>query len=172
MIAVEAAHEMSARDVVTAEAVEVQLRGAVQVVRRLRPHLVEIDLHVGVDGFDRGPSARADVVVAKAVDVDEIELRERRRVGGDESGGSAVIDEERRYEFGGAWRGRGSLKRQSRAQEKKRTGRGAQREGQGLTISREGARHNTSSGGRGAFRAHEAQRRLVFHDAPTACTLS
>src|SRR5260221_12774649 len=149
MVAVEAAHEMSARDVVPAKAVEVQLRGAVQVVRRLRPHLVEVDLHIGVDGFDRGPGARADVVVAKAVDVDEIELRERRRIGGDESGGSAVIDEQRRYEFSGACRGRGSLKRQSRAQEKKRTGRGAQREGQGLTASRDGTRHSTRSIGEG-----------------------
>src|SRR5258706_8078966 len=120
MVAVEAAHEMSARDVVTARAVEVQLRGAVEVVRRPRPHLVEVDLHIGVEGFDRGPGARADVVVAKAVDVDEIELRERRRVGGDERGGSAVIDEQRGDEFARAG-GLGS-NRQGSAQEKRKGG--------------------------------------------------
>src|SRR5712691_2933431 len=102
MIAVEAAHEISARDVVTAKAVEVQLRGAVQVVRRLRPHLVEVDLHSGVEGFDRSPGVRGDVGVPEAVDVDEIELREPRRIGGGGSGASAVIEEERPYEFGGA----------------------------------------------------------------------
>src|SRR5712691_5208275 len=100
MIAVEAAHEISARDVVTAKAVEVQLRGAVQVVRRLRPHLVEVDLHSGVEGFDRSPGVRGDVGVPEAVDVDEIELREPRRMGGGGSGASVVIEEERPYEFG------------------------------------------------------------------------
>src|SRR5712691_3184833 len=122
MIAVEAAHEISARDVVTAKAVEVQLRGAVQVVRRLRPHLVEVDLHSGVEGFDRGPGVRGDVDVPEAVDVDEIELRERRRVGGDGSGASAVIDEERGDEFARA--GGLGRDRQGSAQ-KKRKGGGA-----------------------------------------------
>src|ERR1700716_1789714 len=123
MIAVEASHGVPARNVIAADGVEGDLGQSVLIIVDIRAVLVEVDRHVGIEGLDRRPGVRADLVIAEAVKVEKINFREPRRVGGDERGASAVVEKERLQEFA-----RGGLRREreSRAQ-KKREGRSAQR---------------------------------------------
>src|SRR5712664_1197950 len=119
MIAVEASHGVPARDVIAADGVERDLGQGVLVIVDIRGVLVEVDRHVGIDGLDRRPGVRADLVIAEAVKVEQIEFREPRRVGGDECGASAVVEKERLQEFA-----RGGLRRErpSCAQEEHKGG--------------------------------------------------
>src|SRR5439155_20335853 len=94
MIAVETSHGVPARNVIPADGVDKHRGQRVLIVVDVRAVLVEVDLHLGIEGFDCRPSVRADLVVAEAVKIELIEFRELRRVGGDESGATAVIDQE------------------------------------------------------------------------------
>src|SRR5882672_88125 len=119
MIAVETSHGVPARIVIAADGVDELRRLAVLIVVDVRAVLVEVDLHVGIEGLDCRPGVRADLVVAEAVKVEQIVFREPRRVGGDENGASAVIEKQGLDGFA-----RGGLRseRQSRAQEKRKGG--------------------------------------------------
>src|SRR5258705_297723 len=121
---------MPARDVVPVNDVEEQLGYAVVKIGVLRSQLIEVNLCVEVGALDGRPGSPAavarigvDVGVAEAIDVDEVELRERRKIPGVERDASPVVDEERRDELGGAGRGSDDLKRQAQAREQKRKGR-------------------------------------------------
>ena len=98
-IAIQAAHGVRARDVVPPKAIEIELLRAIQVTGGLRAHLIEVDLHVGVDGCDGRPHVGADIQIAEAIDVDEVVLSELRHIRIGESGAASVIHEERRYEL-------------------------------------------------------------------------
>src|SRR3977135_3004282 len=114
MIDVEASHGVPARNVIAADGVEGDLGQGVLIIVDIRAVLVEVDRHIGIEGLDRRPGVGADLVIAEAVKVEQIEFREPRRVGGDERGASAVVEKERLQEFArGGWR----RKRPSRAQE-------------------------------------------------------
>src|SRR5213596_1017961 len=95
MIAVETSHGVPARNVVAADGVDGHRGQRVLIVVGIRAILVEVDLHLGIEGPDCRPGVRTDLVVAEAVKVEQIEFRELRRVGGDESRTSAVIKKER-----------------------------------------------------------------------------
>src|SRR6266851_8333938 len=120
MIAVETSHGVPARIVIAADGVDELGRLAVLVVVDVRAVLVEVDLHLGIEGLNRCPGVRANLVVAEAVKVEQIEFRELRGVGGDQSGASAVIEKEGLD--GLARRGGLRRERQSRAQEKRKGG--------------------------------------------------
>src|SRR5262245_28779883 len=91
---------MSARHVVAADVVEKHLLGAVARVVDFRAVLVDVDLHAGIDRLDGRPGVAVDVVVAEAVEVDEIELREPGRIRARQRGSPAVVDGERGNELG------------------------------------------------------------------------
>ena len=52
MIAVQAPHRMPERDIVPANVVAEELERAIVKIGVLRSQLVEVDLHVGIDGLD------------------------------------------------------------------------------------------------------------------------
>ena len=119
MIAVEASHGVPARNVVAGEGVDVDLGHGVLVIVDIRAVHVEEDRQVRIDGLDCRPGVRTDLVVAETVEVEQIEFREPRRVGGDERRASAVVEKERLEKF--ARRGL-PRDRQGYAHEKRKSG--------------------------------------------------